>query len=465
MRRGIGKLLILLVLLTSSEGHALQTINFGDTLVLQGTLSNDLQNEGTLIAQNGVAQPVITGSLANNALTRISTYDGSGGFFEVFGLNVNGGIQNAGTIRLETGGTFGNSGAFNNLTVGLGTTLTNLPGGLIETTPHVGNGLSGNQINGDILNQGTLDHDAFTTLVFRNSAGDLVGADQVNAGIINLNTAGADFRDFNSFSNSGTIQGRSIVLYGLSNGIQPGDFSTITNSGLVDMTAGNLTTLNQDTFTNTPTGQITLTGGTGALAHFNSWVNQGGVTIGAGQAYGLNGGIFAGIAENQPGGVIGGAGSLNIVAGTTFTNNGTIAPGSSFGDLTVLGSVLQGTNGILDLEIGGTDPGVTHDRLVMDTGIMTLGGILRLSFMDGFAPTTGQEFDLIPGTVADAFDSVEILGLEPGFLYDLDTSSGLTLTALSDGVFVPEPSTALLLTSGLAALAIGRRRISPRGTL
>ncbi len=449
-----------LVLGFSSSAAALTVIGPADTVNLNGTIADDVLNQGALNVQwvNVRSGSQITGSLENIGVTRIVTIDPSGGFFSGSNLLVNGGVQNSGTIRFETSGSFGNSGAFSDFTVGVGTTLTNLPGGLIETTVHLGPGQSGNTITGQILNQGTLDHNALTTLSVRNSPGDLVGAGHVNAGTFNINAGAADVRDFLTFNNSGTLQGRSITLSGLPNGILPGFTSTITNSGLIDMTAGSFVAVSLDSFTSTPTGQINLTGGNGSFTHFNSWVNQGTITIGAGWGLGLNGGVNAGVAENQSGGVIAGNGTLTVVAGTAFTNNGTISPGLSFGTLSVAGGVTNGSNSILDIEVGGLLAGIDHDQILQTSGSMTLGGTLRLNFQ-GFAPSALDNFTFIDGSVLGSFDQVEILGIEPGAQFSLDTSSGLVLTALNDWTLIPEPGSLGLLGLGLVAMIRWRRPV------
>jgi hypothetical protein len=443
-----------------SRAEALTVIGPADTLNLNGTLPDDVLNQGTLNVQwvnnPGGSFSLITGALENPGLTRIIAIDPAGGFFSFSPLGVNGGIQNTGTIRLETAGSFGNSGAFASLGVDLGTTLTNLPGGLIETTVHTGPGQSGNTIGGQILNQGMLNHNAFTTLNIVNSTGDLVGADHVNAGTISINGGAASVSEFHSFNNSGTLQGRSITLSGFPNGIQPGFTATITNSGLIDMTAGSIVAVSLDSFTSTPTGQINLTGGNGSFSHFNSWVNQGTITIDAGWGLGLNGGVNAGVAENQSGGVIAGNGTLTIVGGTTFTNNGTISPGLSFGTLSVAGGVTNGSNSILDIEVGGLLAGTNHDQIIQTSGSMTLGGTLRLNFQ-GFAPSALDSFTFIDGSVFGTFDQVEILGIEPDAQFSVDTSNGFVLTALNDWTLIPEPGTLILLALGGVSL-VGRSR-------
>ena len=93
----------------------------------------------------------------------------------------------------------------------------------------------------------------------------------------------------------------------------------------------------------------------------------------------------------------------------------------------------------MEIEIGGTTPEEEHDQLAV-SGDVTVGGALEMVFLDGFAPLTGQEFDLIHfgGTAQVAFSATSILGLLPGFEFDLIESGGaLTMIALNDGVFAP----------------------------
>ena len=72
-----------------------------------------------------------------------------------------------------------------------------------------------------------------------------------------------------------------------------------------------------------------------------------------------------------------------------------------------------------------------------------------------------QTFDLIEvsGSVTGGFDSFTVENLLPGFLFDAQFNGGVfTLTALNDGQFVPEPSSAIILgLMGLAALRRSRR--------
>ena len=181
-----------------------------------------------------------------------------------------------------------------------------------------------------------------------------------------------------------------------------------------------------------------------------------------------------------------GGGVINATRGTTLrtggglTGNGTIAgnlynagrvapgqsPDHSIGILEILGSFSQGASGVLDLEIGGLLAGGEYDQLLLSSGTGTLNGTLRLSFVDGFAPKTNDNFFLIDGSVVDNFAAVEIFGLKPGFQFQTQVdASGFLLTALNDGVLVPEPDTLFLLACGLLGLYGVALRRRPRAVL
>ena len=82
--------------------------------------------------------------------------------------------------------------------------------------------------------------------------------------------------------------------------------------------------------------------------------------------------------------------------------------------------------------------------------------------MNGFAPKKGDIFDLINitgGTFDFSKNTIDIEVLQPGFDYSIGFSNGeFTLTALNDGVPVPEPSTLLVLIPGLLGMGYGLRR-------
>lgn len=102
------------------------------------------------------------------------------------------------------------------------------------------------------------------------------------------------------------------------------------------------------------------------------------------------------------------------------------------GTLSVQGGVTFGPGSQLDLEIGGTAPGL-FDLLVV-TGTATLGGQLTLHFVDGFLPRRGDTFRLVQaGSVLGAFAAVVATGLPAGYEYQVSVLGGevrLTVTCV-----------------------------------
>jgi hypothetical protein len=96
------------------------------------------------------------------------------------------------------------------------------------------------------------------------------------------------------------------------------------------------------------------------------------------------------------------------------------------------------------------------------SGFGEFQGTIDLDFIDGFAPKTGDSFDLINAFGGADFTAAnfQIGGLEPGFEYTDTFSDGqFDLVADNNAVSTPEPSSALLLVPVLAALfLVGLRK-------
>lgn len=159
------------------------------------------------------------------------------------------------------------------------------------------------------------------------------------------------------------------------------------------------------------------------------------------------------------GGTLGGGG---IVQGNIALEGGAIRPGNSPGLLTIEGDLTL-NGGRIVMEIAGSTAGVEHDRLVVTGNVDLSGGSIELAFIDGFAPTTGQVFDLFG--VTGSFDGdadFRVSGLEEGWQFETGfdpETGGFSLTALSNGIAaVPEPGTIMLTVLGLVGLfALARR--------
>ncbi len=153
----------------------------------------------------------------------------------------------------------------------------------------------------------------------------------------------------------------------------------------------------------------------------------------------------------QSGGAARGHGTI---AASTIFNSGIFAPGHSPGVLTADGDFIQDADGTLVIEIAGLEPGTSYDVLHV-TGNLSMGGMILLRFLDGFAPQQGQQFEFltVDGQADVGGATFEPQNLAPGFVFSISSSaSGIMLTALSDGRFVAEPSRASMLVA--AALAV-----------
>ncbi len=174
--------------------------------------------------------------------------------------------------------------------------------------------------------------------------------------------------------------------------------------------------------------------------------------------------VEAGNVHVRNGGAVRGRGAI---AADIIFNSGVFAPGASPGMLTADGDFFQDADGVLQIEIAGLEAGVAYDVLHV-TGDLTAQGRIELEFLDNFAPRLGQQFDflVIDGQTDVSGATFEIRNLAPGFLFDISqVAGGVTLTALSDARFVPEPPAAPLF--GAAAVAVlwfrgARRRRPPR---
>jgi hypothetical protein len=97
-----------------------------------------------------------------------------------------------------------------------------------------------------------------------------------------------------------------------------------------------------------------------------------------------------GKALNLDGGTMTGVGTVN----GDVRNAAQINLGSTVGTLTMSGAYTQLPSGALNLKIGGAEPGVTHDRLVIGK-MATMAGTLTLTSINGFTPAAGDSFAII----------------------------------------------------------------------
>jgi len=163
-------------------------------------------------------------------------------------------------------------------------------------------------------------------------------------------------------------------------------------------------------------------------------------------------------------GVLQGAGTI---VGDVYSSFQVIT-GFSPGILSIVGDATLAAGNHLIMEIGGLLPGTEHDQLNV-SGLLTLGGVLELSLINGFVPQPGDSLNLLAfGSLVGDFDDVVLPALGPGLAWDE--------AALANGgviSVVPEPTSSVLaLGAMLGLMAVRRRdptparcgRISPAGT-
>ncbi|HEX5481190.1 MAG TPA: hypothetical protein VFZ08_01035 [Terriglobia bacterium] len=175
---------------------------------------------------------------------------------------------------------------------------------------------------------------------------------------------------------------------------------------------------------------------------------------------------------------VGANGTLDGVNGTLISNitvdsGGTVSPGDP-GPMKITGNFDLSSGSTLTLEVASA---TDYDSLNI-TGNGTFDGTIDLDFLNGFAPSAGDDFDFITASGAFAWNpsSINFMGLTPG-TYTTDLAGGFGLTATSNwsnggggpsngggsGSPTPEPASALLLGTGLLALAaLARRELSSR---
>jgi len=138
-------------------------------------------------------------------------------------------------------------------------------------------------------------------------------------------------------------------------------------------------------------------------------------------------------------------GPVTINANTTFggvgvlngdlTNGGTLMPGLSPGILNVTGNYIQSTNGLLAIELGGTQLG-QFDQLNI-IGTAQLAGTVGFTLSGGFFPSPGDAFNFLnaSGGVSGTFGNIEMPASVQIDLVYTDTS----VTALTRST-IPTPT-------------------------
>jgi hypothetical protein len=264
--------------------------------------------------------------------------------------------------------------------------------------------------------------------------------------------------------------GRNAVARTLFLGFMAGGSGTYELRGGT-LTAGNIYvggpgtgTFNQSGGTSTVTETLFVGGTDPGSGTFNmSWgaLQAGNIVIMSSGAFNINGGSVVAPVTNY--GTVAGAGTFT----GDVVNYGRVNPGSSPGILMIDGNYTQDILGVLAIDIAGLLRGPKYDPLRIEydlllvTGTATLDGSLEVSLLNGFDPLVGSIFNILHADsgIFGTFAFLDLPALSGGRYWDIAYDfDDIFLSVRGGQTPVPEPSTILLLSGSLAALALFRIR-------
>lgn len=372
------------------------TINNAGTMLKSGGggtagINIEFNNSGVVNVQNGILAVGLSGT-AGVATGAFNVLGGTALNFVngTYNLNPGSSVNGAGTCSF-TGGTTNVGGGYNMTTTNISSNGNVNFNGTATT-------VGGTQSAGTLSGTGTFNITGIFTL--SNGTIEGSGATAVAAGG-RLNVTGAITHRARTLNNSGLVVwtggsstwsiGDSAIINNLAGAtfdIQTdadmpffGSGAGFNNSGTLRKSAGSGETSLSVVFFNS--GTLDIQTGTLKFGSGSVFTQNAGSTL-------LSGGNLASFNTiNLQGGKFAGNGTITA----NVTNNATLALGSAVGTLAINGNYVQNAGGTLELRIGGTTPGVTHD-VINISGSATLGGTLKISLVNGFTPN-GDSFTMM----------------------------------------------------------------------
>ena len=359
-----------------------------------------------------------------------------GGNFEV------GGVANTGFANLSS--VSGSVTFANGASQTIGNSLTNNAGGFVDVENGSTLSVNGNVTNagqiytsfsgpgGNTFNvTGTLNNTNFIGM--ENTDHATIGGAVTNSGSFQL-TGGAAATFTSTLMNTGTVDlenASTLKITGTADNF--GTLSTSANLG----TGGNTVTVS-GLLTNEASGNVTLNGPTDVLTASAGLVNKGLVTV-------KNGSTI-----DPP--FVNNLGTINIDGTSTFVVGTGTATGPGF---------IQLANGTFGEMINSA----TAFGVVNVAGSASLNGTLDILLNPAYNPAVGTSFTFLllnqgqlTGSYATILNDIFNGGTEMWVVNYNNAGGFVSLTAASNIGSTPEPSTFLLLGSGLLSLSYGIRR-------
>lgn len=378
-------------------------------------------------------------------------------------LTINGGgfVQGFGSYTSNTNNAMvwnGNFTAEGSLTTDMGTGAVNLGATGTDTTRTINSSNTGTTGNTGFVVRGVISDgtNGFTTNLTKSGTGILtLGGANTYSGNTTI-TAGT----LRMITNNNRLPTTTTLDIGASGTFDMNQRSQsvagLTGTGTVQNSAATTTSTVTVTGTSTFGGVIRNNGGTGGtvaltkstggtltLTGANTYTGATNVTAGA-LIIGAGGSLGNTAVTVAAGAAFGGTGTL----GGSLNVSGDVSPGNSPGTLNTGALTLQSTAN-LSFELDGLAE--TNDLLNV-TGNLILNGTLNVANL-GDLQTGSYTLINYTGTLTD--NGLDFGSMASGFNYSLNTGTAnqiiLNVTA------VPEPTTTVLLTLGLTALAVRRK--------
>jgi outer membrane autotransporter protein len=332
---------------TSSAGHATITNNGGEAHAAGG----------------GHTQFLNTSSAGHATITNNGGGEAGGGLTEFFNTST------AGSATITNNG--GSTGFSNTSSAGHATIVNN--DGFTEF------------FNASTAGSATITNESGGTFFLDSSDGGTARAITNGNGVLDISGLTTPGITIGSIEGSGNyFLGSKMLIVG-GNNLSTTVSGVVQDGGIMGGTGGSLIKVGTGTLTlsgaNTYTGTTTVNGGSlivdGSIESAQTFVN--------------------------PGGLLGGRGSL----GGSLVNSAIVSPGDFPGRLTVSGTYTQNGNGTLRIEVAGLAPN-QHDLLAIG-GHASLNGTLQLIPLGGFKLQVGDKATFLTanGGVSGTFSAIQ----------------------------------------------------------